>query len=60
MLDVYKPLDRYVRTTLTRDGANSVYGGTIALQYGAHKKPTIHDAATLAAAAIPGISPSEA
>jgi hypothetical protein len=60
VLDVYKPLDRYVRTTLTRAVANSIYGGTIAIQYGAHKKPTIHDAATLAAAAILGVSPAEA
>jgi hypothetical protein len=60
VLDVYRPLDRYVRTTLTRAVANSIYGGTIAIQYGAHKRPTIHDAATLAAAAVLGISPSEA
>ena len=60
VLDVYRPLDRYVRTTLTRAVANSIYGGTIAIQYGAHKKPTVHDAATLAAAAILGVSPSEA
>jgi len=59
VLDVYRPLDRYVRTTLTRAVANSIYGGTIAIQYGAHKRPTVHDAATLAAAAILGISPSE-
>ena len=60
VLDVYRPLDRYVRTTLTRAVANSIYGGTIAIQYGAHKRPTVHDAATLAAAAVLGISPSEA
>jgi hypothetical protein len=59
VLDVFRPLDRYVRTTLTRAVANSIYGGTIAIQYGAHKRPTAHDAATLAAAAILGISPSE-
>jgi hypothetical protein len=60
VLDVYKPLDRYVRSTLTRAIANSIYGGTIAIQYGAHKRPTAHDAATLAAAVLLGISPSEA
>jgi len=58
--DVYRPLDRYVRTTLTRAVANSIYGGTIAIQYGAYKRPTVHDATTLAAAAVLGISPSEA
>jgi HK97 family phage prohead protease len=60
VLDVFRPLKRYVRTTLTRAVANFIYGGTIAIQYGAHKKPTIHDAATLAAAAILGISPADA
>jgi hypothetical protein len=60
LLDVYCPLDHYVRTTLTRAVADSIYGGTIAIQYGAHKRPTVHDAATLAAAAVLGISPSEA
>jgi hypothetical protein len=60
VLDVYRPFDRYVRTTLTRAAANSIYGGTIAIQYGARKRPTIHDATTLAAAALLGISPSEA
>lgn len=60
VLDVYKPLERYVRTTLTRAVANSIYGGTIAIQYGAHKRPTVYDAATIAAATVLGISPSEA
>jgi hypothetical protein len=60
LLDVYRPLDRYVRTTLTRAVANSIYGGTIAIQYSSHKRPTVHDASTLAAAAVLGISPSEA
>ena len=60
VLDVYRPLDRYVRTTLTRAVENSIYGGTIAIQYGAHNKPTVHDASTLAAAAVLGVSPDEA
>jgi hypothetical protein len=60
LLDVYRPTDRYVRTTLTRAVDNSVYGGTIAIQYGAHTQPTVHDAATLAVAAVLGISPAEA
>lgn len=59
LLDVYRPTDRYVRTTLTRGTANSVYGGTLAIQYKATKKPTTHDASTLAAQAL-GISPAEA
>jgi hypothetical protein len=58
LLDVYRPSKRYVRTTLTRAVANSVYGGTIAIQYGSHRKPTIHDIATLAAALLK-VSPAE-
>lgn len=59
ILDVYKPRKQYVRTTLTRAVANSVYGGTIAIQYEAKERPTEHDAATLAVAAVLGLSPAE-
>jgi len=58
LLDVYRPTDRYVRTALTRGTADSVYGGTIAIQYKARKKPTVQDASTLAAQVL-GISPDE-
>jgi hypothetical protein len=60
ILDVYQPTDRYVRTTLSRAVDNSVYGGTIAIQYGAEVKPTVHDATTLAVAAVLGLAPAEA
>ena len=51
ILDVVKPLDRYIRTTLTRAGTtNTTWGGTIAIQYGAAKGPTTHDASSLAVA----------
>ena len=35
-------------------------GGAIAIQYGAHKRPTAHDVSTLAAASLLDVSPSEA
>ena len=51
VLDVYRPQDRYIRTTLTRAGTtNTTWGGTLAIRYGAHNKPTTHTAATLAVA----------
>jgi len=59
MVDVYKPADRYVRTTLTRATANSVYGGTIALQYRARSKPTTHTAASLAGTPVQVTTPAE-
>jgi len=58
LIDVYRPTDRYVRTTVARAGNDITYGGTIAIQYRARKKPTAHDAATLAAEVL-GISPDE-
>jgi hypothetical protein len=33
VLDVYHPPDFYVSSTLTRALANSIYGGTIAIQF---------------------------
>ncbi|MBI1207500.1 MAG: hypothetical protein GC191_09470 [Azospirillum sp.] len=52
MLDLYRPRERFIRTQLTRGTANSVYGGTLALQYAGRSRPTEHDAATLAAVAL--------
>lgn len=59
-LDIYRPTDRYVGTKLTRATANSVYGGTIALQYRGRSRPTTHLAATLAAAMVSAVTPAEA
>jgi len=59
VLDVYRPLKRFVRTVLTRGGTtNSEWGGTIAIQYMGSKKPTAHDAVKLAAETL-SISPTE-
>jgi uncharacterized membrane protein YebE (DUF533 family) len=60
VLDIDKPLDRYVRTALTRAVANSVYGGTVAIQYKARGKPTATAAAQLAAAIVRSATPAEA
>jgi len=38
ILDVVKPIPRYVKTHFTRSAAVE-YGGTVALAYGAHKQP---------------------
>jgi hypothetical protein len=56
ILDVQRPADRYVRTTLTRAVANSVYGGTIAIQY---KARSLAAAAALANSIVRGITPAE-
>jgi hypothetical protein len=60
MLDVYNPTKRYVRVNLTRATANSVWGGTIAIQYKAKDKAAATAAAQLAAAVTQVISPAEA
>lgn len=50
IVDVLYPTKRYVRTTLTRAVANTVWGGTLAIRYCAKSKPTTFTAAALAAA----------
>jgi len=50
MVDVYKPPLRYAFATLTRADQNAVVGGIIAIQYGAHNKPTSQDASVIASA----------
>jgi len=52
IVDIQNPLERYVRTALTRAVANTVYGGTIAIQYTAHNKPCVTATANLAAAIV--------
>lgn len=47
-LDLYRPLDRYVTPVVVRGGSTgSVIGGVVAIQYGAHFKPTTQDATTV-------------
>ena len=59
VLDVYRPNERYVRPTITRATADSVYGGTIAIQYRSRSCPTTHDSASLAAAVVQALAPAE-
>jgi hypothetical protein len=47
-LDLYRPLDRFVTPTVVRGGSTGgVINGVIAIQYGAHVKPTTQDATTV-------------
>ena len=60
VIDIDKPVDRYVRTALTRATANSIWGGTLAIQYKAGSKPTTTAAAQLADTIDQLKSPAEA
>jgi len=48
MVDVDHVVHRYVFGSLTRATQNCVVGGIIAIQYGAHNKPTTNDASVVA------------
>lgn len=56
MVDVYQPTLRYVFASLTRTTANAVVGGIIAIQYGAHNKPTSQAASVIASAFGVGVA----
>lgn len=56
MVDVYKPTLRYQFAVLSRTTQNAVVGGIIAIQYGAHNRPTSHDASVIASAFGLGVS----
>ncbi len=56
MVDVYKPTLQYAFASLTRTAQNAVVGAIIAIQYGAHNKPTSHDASVIASAFGLGVS----
>lgn len=43
-LDIYRPLERYVRCVVTRGTANAVIDGVIAIQYRGRKAPALQDA----------------
>lgn len=47
VLDVFRPLQRFVRAVLYRGTANAVLDGLVALQYGAKKEPTTMDSSTV-------------
>lgn len=56
MVDVSKHTLRYAFASLTRATANAIVGGIIAIQYGAHDKPTAHDASVIASAFALGVT----
>ena len=41
-IDVFRPLERYVRCEVDRGGANTITGEIYAIQYGPKVKPTTH------------------
>lgn len=58
VLDVYRPLEQYVRPVVVRGTANAVIDGVIAIQYSSRVKPTVQDVATIAASKLV-VSPNE-
>lgn len=60
IVDVFQPRERYIRTKLTRATANSIWGGTIAIQYKAKDKATATAAAQLAASVVQAMYPANA
>ena len=47
ILDLYKPVERYIRAVLERATQNAVIDGIVAKQYLPRVKPTTHDSATV-------------
>ncbi len=60
VIDIFRPTDRYLGVSLTLAVANSIIGGVMAIQYSARTKPTTHDSASMAAAAVELVTPAEA
>jgi len=58
VLDIYQPLERYVRCQIVRATANAVVDGVIAIQYGARVTPTTNDSTTVADTEL-HVSPAE-
>ena len=52
ILDVHRPQNRYLQANLNRATGNAVIDSVIYIQYSAKKKPTVHDATTVAASAF--------
>jgi hypothetical protein len=53
VLDIYRPMQQYVRAVVTRGGATgAVIQGVIAIQYHSKSKPTVNDAASVAATTL--------
>ena len=58
VLDIWRPIDRYVRVTVKRATQNAVIDGVVAEQYGPRLLPTTDDSATVVAREIHN-SPAE-
>ncbi|MDA0780668.1 MAG: hypothetical protein PQ612_06000 [Rickettsiales bacterium] len=58
IVDVYRPKERYLRANLTSATANIAYGNTIAVKYGAKKKPITQGSTVAASTQV--VSPAEA
>lgn len=56
IVDVFRPTLRYQFAVLSRTAQNAVVGGIIAIQYGAHNKPTSQDASVIASSVGLGVS----
>lgn len=54
MIDLVKPLDRYIRTSLALTVDNTTWGGTLAMQYNGRKPPFTHADLAVAMATVIG------
>lgn len=58
LVDVYQPQKRYLKTQITRATSNLEWGGTLAIQYGAKKVPSVHSSTTNVATEVLTVSPA--
>jgi len=49
VVDVYKPLERYIQGNITSGTANIAYDAMVAIRYKGHKAPVTQDTATVSA-----------
>lgn len=54
LVDVYRPLQRYVRAAFTRTAQNATVNTIIAIQYKSQFRPTTLDASVIASATVVG------
>lgn len=52
VLDIFRPLDRYITATVNRATQNAVINSVMAIQYGAKERPIVHDATSVGGSAI--------
>jgi len=58
IVDVFKPIHRYMSATITRAVANSVLGGVVIERYRGVKKPITEEAASQIVAGVSVVSPA--